>query len=139
MKVQILSSPLKLRSGRSTGRATRLRTGVLGVQIPPGAEYRASSGTADALGSGPSGVAPHESSTLSLLTECGREQVQILTKLRLDIVQFGRMLPIMRSWRNWQTRYFERVVGEIPCRFKSGRPHQFNKGEDIKELVFFNS
>jgi hypothetical protein len=48
---------------------------------------------ADALDSESSGVAPHESSTLSLPIEDGREQVQILAKPRLDIAQFGRALP----------------------------------------------
>lgn len=44
----------------------------------------------------------------------------------------------MRTWRNWKTRKLEGLVGEIPCGFKSHRPHmeiENIKPEDVDKIV----
>ena len=66
-----------------------------------------SGGTADALASGASGGDPVE--------------VQILSTAPF---LFKKFIPKDAVVVERQTRHFEGVVGEIPCGFKSHRPHQ---------------
>ena len=73
-----------------------------------------SGGTADALASGASGGDPVE--------------VQILSTAPFFIYE---VYPKDAVVVERQTRHFEGVVGEIPCGFKSHRPHQIVTSEDL--------
>ena len=68
---------------------------------------RGSGGMADALASGASGGDPVE--------------VQVLSTAPFQNYQNSNAVVVER-----QTRYFEGVVGEIPCGFKSHQPHQLS-------------
>src|SRR3569833_2263593 len=47
----------------------------------------------------------------------------------------------MRSWRNWQTRKIQVLVGATPWRFKSSRPHQLSSdnGEEVTPVPISNT